>query len=655
MTLTKKYLRMKSKLIRSKKFVLLGLFIHFSVIYTFGQSNEPPYGITGYGNWAETYTVNSSHVYYLDAINGDDTYNGLSSTVNTTAKTGPWKTLTKAQTAIASGYTFYMATGNYGDFIYGFTANMTDWVTFKALDPNNPPVIGNVYISSQYAVNRDFYLRLDGIDFQVYNGSMTATNIPYSIGISFNYGNYIEIRNSEIHDRGNVKYHIHLAVNGIDCNHLLFYKNNIHHVQAGIDATNCTKMTVSQNYIHNLAAGAGLVQRTFTSDCIFEYNHIFDSDYSLSDVCTLHSSAGGGCAHVRNWDNDPPHCSGLNILHSNIIMRGNIVHYIGSTAGLTFYGNLIGTGVPCFTNVLIENNLIYDVINPYYTFNIMDKLGNNITIRNNTLVASSLYSNVAAAAMGFGLGTESSYMATGYDGSGVHIYNNVVVGRMAGLPLTFDMKNNIMWAYSTPNDSYTYINPPATNAVGVTTASGGDFNTLIRYFTNGFFKGLDGAEDVAPKHHQTLDFSLTATSSAVNFGDPTHQPSESLGTLDTNGFIQKNGATRDASHHSAGAYEYGTSSDLPSYRKSEAFATPYPNPFNPNNGQSLMFSNLSRNNILSIYDISGSLIWEYTTSDSQAHWNGKTSQGQIVGSGIYIYTIRDEQGNFKTGKTIVAP
>jgi hypothetical protein len=78
--------------------------------------------------------------------------------------------------------------------------------------------------------------------------------------------------------------------------------------------------------------------------------------------------------------------------------------------------------------------------------------------------------------------------------------------------------------------------------------------------------------DFTERHGETLDFTLAATSEGINFGanlDLSGQIpasswiqsqvtplTDSMGDIDTNGFIQKNGAARDATHHSAGCYEY---------------------------------------------------------------------------------------------------
>ena len=93
--------------------------------------------------------------------------------------------------------------------------------------------------------------------------------------------------------------------------------------------------------------------------------------------------------------------------------------------------------------------------------------------------------------------------------------------------------------------------------------------TFVDYFESGFFNGV---MDYTGRHGKTLDFRLADTSDGINFGanpDLSGQIpasswihsylaplTDSLGDIDANGFIQKNGAARDATHHSVGCYEY---------------------------------------------------------------------------------------------------
>jgi len=53
--------------------------------------------------------------YYLDAINGDDSYDGLVPVWD--GVHGPWQTLAQAQSVVQDGDTVILRSGNYGDFL----------------------------------------------------------------------------------------------------------------------------------------------------------------------------------------------------------------------------------------------------------------------------------------------------------------------------------------------------------------------------------------------------------------------------------------------------------------------------------------------------------------------------------------------------------
>jgi hypothetical protein len=79
----------------------------------------------------------------------------------------------------------------------------------------------------------------------------------------------------------------------------------------------------------------------------------------------------------------------------------------------------------------------------------------------------------------------------------------------------------------------------------------------------------------------------------------------------------------------------------------------FPNPFNPETWIPFELSESAEVQI-SIYDVSGRLvriidlghkpIGAYTSRNTAAYWDGKNSIGEVVSSGIYLYTI--QAGNF---------
>jgi len=97
------------------------------------------------------------------------------------------------------------------------------------------------------------------------------------------------------------------------------------------------------------------------------------------------------------------------------------------------------------------------------------------------------------------------------------------------------------------------------------------------------------------------------------------------------------------------------------YDLSDAYA--YPVPWKPNDGkdetgtedQGITFTNLSAQGVIRLYTISGELVREYDYKPADKGkwtWNVKTSDGEEVFSGVYVYYIENEKGH-KTGKLVI--
>jgi hypothetical protein len=233
---------------------------------------------------------------------------------------------------------------------------------------------------------------------------------------------------------------------------------------------------------------------------LLEYNHIHDQ---------------------QTWD--ASHASAISIRSGDLKVRGNIMHDGWTSSCMMFYNDDMGNTY-VYNNLTIENNVMYDVTNGYYIFRI-NKLGTNVTVRNNTIFEPLKTAFIVHS------------LAPGYDGSGLKVYNNLFAGATTGVPATSTVKNNIFSKY---NNSYTVA--PATNKM-----SGSPTVFMNGYFTD--------TPLITKNHGQTLDFSLASGSPAIGFGNPAYQPPTGLGSLGTDGFIRPDGVTRDATHHSAGAYE----------------------------------------------------------------------------------------------------
>ena len=80
----------------------------------------------------------------------------------------------------------------------------------------------------------------------------------------------------------------------------------------------------------------------------------------------------------------------------------------------------------------------------------------------------------------------------------------------------------------------------------------------------------------------------------------------------------------------------------------------YPNPFKNEVGvNKITFYNLTSTAKLTIYSISGRLIFEADTESIEYQWDVNDTAGNKVSAGVYIYYITNENGNQKTGKIAI--
>ncbi|MCB4792145.1 MAG: gliding motility-associated C-terminal domain-containing protein [Elusimicrobia bacterium] len=84
----------------------------------------------------------------------------------------------------------------------------------------------------------------------------------------------------------------------------------------------------------------------------------------------------------------------------------------------------------------------------------------------------------------------------------------------------------------------------------------------------------------------------------------------------------------------------------------------YPNPYKPGSGTNhdrtggVVFANLTNNAKISIFNISGELVYEANEVNGSGtlEWDGKNKSGNKVSSGVYVYLITNSGGEKKTGK-----
>ncbi|HOK40399.1 MAG TPA: clostripain-related cysteine peptidase [bacterium] len=93
----------------------------------------------------------------------------------------------------------------------------------------------------------------------------------------------------------------------------------------------------------------------------------------------------------------------------------------------------------------------------------------------------------------------------------------------------------------------------------------------------------------------------------------------------------------------------------------------YPNPYVPNSNSNegriyqqgvsysgIIFDNLTETSKVYIYSITGELVYNSELANSNIiYWDAKNNSGFDVASGIYIYVVKDERGNTKSGKLAI--
>ena len=87
----------------------------------------------------------------------------------------------------------------------------------------------------------------------------------------------------------------------------------------------------------------------------------------------------------------------------------------------------------------------------------------------------------------------------------------------------------------------------------------------------------------------------------------------------------------------------------------------YPNPYKPGSGtiydnsslgEGIVFSNLTANANIKIFNIAGELVAEFneTDSDGMYLWNTRNSNGEKIASGVYIYYVTNPNNNSQKAK-----
>jgi hypothetical protein len=512
----------------------------------------------------------SAATYYLDAVNGNNNYDGNS--------TKPWKTLAKAKSTAVGGDTVKLRTGNYGAYTepYGSPVNHTAWITYEAAS-GHTPVFTKISLYTTGDVNSylifrgitvdanslklpagdcGVYLRADGSGrikyFKFYNmkimgNSYTPNPSSTTAGIYLYNAQHIIINNCEIYGDGNGIPDV-CDINGIPCamgtyisiggisgagcgrgfdygilaDNTDVWDVNItdcniwsHNTAIGVNGSG---WNISNNEIHDMT-GDGIVLGVVNSSALGRTDPVIIANNHIHTMFEY----GATIAHPTwGWHQDGIQFNDSEINH--VIIRGNRIHYMDGDA-MFLKGRKDGVYNFDWT---IENNLVYDVIRPTdingtgYSVQVLDC--NGIVFRNNTICGKGKFE-----AANEGTPTPTPPIFT--------VFANNIIRR---INLGTDV-----------GSQGTTINYENNNIIGITEDYGmGDFvwgakSLMLSYNIDPNYNPNPARFKVLFTNYDANDFTLAAGSRAINFGNAAYAPTTDI-----------LGNTRDATHHSAGCYEH---------------------------------------------------------------------------------------------------
>ena len=462
-------------------------------------------------------TTDASADVYVNAATGNDNNDG--------SESSPWATLQKARASVTAPETVIVADGYYGEYFETTPKGNTDYIRFSAA-PGAKPLVGGINID--YSTKSSAYVIFDG--FEVYSDDRVDL-------VMIDDASYVRIINCEIHAdrwaRGP-----NTPVDGIvvdNSSDVLIEQTRIYEVMRPIQVGNSTDVTIRRNYL-TAKGGTGVQWIGGNRQGVIEYNRITSESYTPYPEDPLAF--------------DDPHASIISIRSSELTIRGNILHGMGTSSGMMMYSPDAAGGEDVYRDIIIENNAMYDIENPYglRIFN----LGENIVLRNNLFYSHirggdcSGTTNDARYRYQTALNIES--LAVGYDGSGLALYNNIFIG-ISNLPSTVVERNNIYWALNV--GGWTSTTPSGTSLVMVDSYMGCGNHPLL--FEDGSF--FADVINLWFPQNDPADFTLSKDSLGYNFGAAEFQAPYSLGSIGPDGFIMDNGVERSDSIKSVGPFE----------------------------------------------------------------------------------------------------
>lgn len=518
-------------------------------------------------SWSDAWPSAAAAIAGLDAIEG----NGGGHTLLCRGNLGPW---------IEGAFTDY-----------GSDVPRADWLIVRDDDGTGRLTYITVYTSSDV----DVYLRFEDLlirpndpdPWPEDDGQRHAGDYPtilYTRNAQHFYFSGCEITGVTDHGK-----YLTAGPYLMDCGTVTLTASKVHNVNRGwwLVGTK-TDPTVSGNLFYDIGEFSIIrIGEDSFGDVVIANNHIHSTSFSEDDP--YYSGVDpvwhpGSCISIRaaeaygepTWD----HC----------YIRGNLIHNIRThTQSIKLYGGATNWE---YCDLTVENNCVYDA--PYCPlWYLKPSVGRPVVIRNNSFIGPR---QEDALSPEYKIIDRYKYTMLhvrwfeGYDPNALTMTNNVVVG--ARYPIDgyvdgsltqigwadVDVDHNFWWAPSgrSPygdegageiygvwrDESLTlHGNPNYLEDIGWT-GSTAEYDYAVDGITPVFVSpGFDTGSIYDEDRGKQWDYRLITGSPLINAGDSAAQSSTSLGSLGADGFLRNDGVARDASHHSLGAYEFGTPPD----------------------------------------------------------------------------------------------
>lgn len=461
----------------------------------------------------------NASIYYVDGGNQQTGTDG--------SKANPWQTLLEAWMIAPSGSTVVVSGGTYDAFsISNPRSELDDFITFEAAEGETPTISG---VSVIFPELQNGFIRFDG--FRIRGAAGTRV-------VSLENVRSVEILNNEILGEKWAKSGqgtTGLQISGSDS--VSIAGNHVHEIHTGLMVGGSTGTIIHRNLIMP-KAGSGIKYSGRNQAGVIEANHVKGAPYT-------------------SYPEDPdavqnPHASIISVRSGDLLIKGNLLHDMGSSSGVMFYSPDADGGESAYSNITIENNAIFST-NNYYALRIYN-LGENFKVINNLLFArpreGSCDGFTKDARYRYNTALVVHSKADGFDGSGLHLFNNILVGALMA-PETVRESNNVIWSWFNGSD---WLSQAPNSSSMLLTSSYAGCGNHSRAFENGTF--FEASLDFSSLSDDPVpNFSLGANSSGINFGDPDKQAAKSLGTVGSDGLLLDDGVVRSSSIHSVGPYE----------------------------------------------------------------------------------------------------